>query len=269
MVNVIGVSARDITGAHVASSAVVLADELPIGADIAELYSLPDGAATITVVVTPATTAFWPATITATIGGDGEIVPDAASAVLVAVTTVAVAGARMSTLAVEVSRFMDVTDVALALLNDVPTERILPQDPPKPPKVVPTDERGYFEALYQGWPPAAWDTVPQTGVNYIDPENPVVGNLLNFKVDDALVVDNVNVVLRLAGVDAPQLFAVSWPRSMTPTETSEPTPMLLFIRPGVWQGLQDGNYKADNLPPYPFNFDYVEYGHVPGPIVWR
>jgi hypothetical protein len=47
---------------------------------------------------------------------------------------------------------------------------------------------------------------------------------------------------------------------MTPTETSAPTPMLVFIRPGVWQALQDGNYKAPNLPPYPFNYDYAQFG---------
>jgi hypothetical protein len=255
--NVIGVSARDITGAAVACSSIVLADEQPVGADVLQLYSLPDGTTAITVVVTPKTPSFWPTTITATIGDDGEIVPDAASGVLVAVTTVGVSGARMSVLAVEVSRFMDVTDVALALLDDVPTERI--HVPPEPSMVVPSTEREFYEGVYHGWPPKAWDTVPQTGVNYIDTDNPVVDNVLNFHVDDDLTVDNENVVLRLAGVDAPQLFSVSWPRSMTPTETSGPTPMLVYMRPGVGQEVQYGNYQAANLPPYPFNYDYVEF----------
>jgi hypothetical protein len=258
MVNVIGVSARDITGAAVACSSVVRADEQPVGADVLGLYSLPDGATAITVVVTPKTSSFWPTTITATIGGDGQIVPDAASAVLVAVTTVGVSGARLSTLSVEVSRFMDVTDVALALLDDVPTERIV-NLPPDPPVVVPGYERSHFELIYGAWPPKAWDTVPQTGVNYIDAANPVVDNVLNFAVDDALVVDNENVVLRLAGADAPQLFTVSWPRSMKPTESSEPSPMLVYMRPGVGQEVPYGNYQAANLPPYPFNYDYVEF----------
>jgi hypothetical protein len=256
MVNVIGVRARDITGAGVACTSTVLADEQPVGADALQLYALPDGTTAITVVVTPKMSSFWPTTITATIGGDGEVVPDAASAVLVAVTTVGVSGARLSTLAVEVSRFMDVTDVALALLDDVPTERIV--NVPPPTRIVPGNERGYFDAIYAGWPPKAWDTVPQTGVNYIDAENPVVDNVLNFHVDDD-VVDNENVVLRLAGVDSPQLFTVSWPRSMTPTDTSGPTPILVYMRPGVGQEVPYGNYQAANLPPYPFNYDYVEF----------
>jgi hypothetical protein len=257
MLNVIGVSAKDITGASVACSSVVLADELPIGADIGQLYALPAGTTAITVVVTPGTSAFWPTTITATIGADGEIVPDATSAVLVTVTTIAALGSRLSTLAIEVSRFMDVTDVALALLNDVPTKRIV--NNPPPPIVVPGHERNYFESLYNGWPPTVWDTVPQTGVNYIDTENPVVDDVLNFHVDDDLVVDNVNLVLRMAGVDSPQLFTVSWPRAMNPTETSDPTPMLVYMRPGVGQEVKEGNYMAANLPPYPFNYDYVEF----------
>jgi hypothetical protein len=249
MVNVIGVSANDITGAAVACTSVVLADEQPIGADIAQLYSIPDGTMAITVVVTPATSSFWPATITATIGADGAIVPDAASTVLVTVTTVSVSGARLSTLAIEVSRFMDVTEVALATLDQVPTERL----------GEPVTERAHFELIYGGWPPKTWDTVPQTGVNYIDAENPVVDNVLNFHVDDGLTVDNENVVLRLAGVDSPQLFTVSWPRTIAPSETSDPTPMLIYMRPGVGQEVQYGNYLAGNLPPYPFNYDYVEF----------
>ena len=52
--------------------------------------------------------------------------------------------------------------------------------------------------------------------HFLDPETPVKSGVLNFAKDASLRIDVDSVVLRLAGVDAPQLFAITWPKAIAP-----------------------------------------------------
>lgn len=156
--------------------------------------------------------------------------------------------------AVHLSRLRDITDRAVSTLANVPSVRAgdIPQVWPPPPGVANSP------------PPwiTSWDTPTVAGINCISPA-PVVGQSLQF-VNQSVTPSASNMVLQLFGDPARQgeggqAIAVSWPDAIPRTDTTGPTPFLLYFHPRAGQGAP--RYYTNPLVPgtYPFNFDYIFY----------
>src|SRR5262249_51823253 len=154
------------------------------------------------------------------------------------------------------SRFKDYTKETVALLGNPPTTRLGAH----------VSELTNHQNLWGNWPPLNWDLDDLTGAHFINVTTPVTtGGALNF-AKSALKIDVNSVVLRLAGVDAPQLFAVTWPdvEELKPAPGAKPTPFLVFIE----QSLKGNQYHLDGMfvggefavpdKAYPNNFDYAD-----------
>jgi len=142
---------------------------------------------------------------------------------------------------VVLSRVRDRTNDVLASLARVPGSRV--GHPPT------------------SWPPSAWDTPSLANPRYIASPPVRAGNLyFDLRTIDP---DTEDLVLEVAGVDAPQLIAVSWPRALRRTIDSDPTPFLIYFHPTVGQNVGAGFYEGPDLGSYPFGWDYLFYG------LWR
>jgi hypothetical protein len=123
---------------------------------------------------------------------------------------------------------------------------------------VPASRIGHHPAT---WPLAAWDT-PPVADHHVIASPAVSGSDLDF-VPSAISPDMEHRVLEVMGISTPQLFAVSWPRALTRTATSGPTPFVVYFRPTVGPNVARGYYVGPGLGAYPFGWDYLFYG------LWR
>ena len=212
------------------------------------VFQIPDGTVEVKLTATPRAPTFWEATVSLAISSNGAISSAPASKAFVAVTPPTSSNPRATVATVHVNRFRDVTPEIFKLLKTPPTERL----------GEPYDQAGIDSSIYGAWPPADWDLERLTDALFLDAQNPEKPGALNFIMDPLYGIIADNVVLKLAGVNAPQLFAVAWPAIVRRKANAAPTPLFLFIRQGSGQNVAAGFFKGGQLGPYPNNFDYAD-----------
>lgn len=211
------------------------------------VFFIPPGTTTLDVTAKPQKPAHWDHSVSLTLSASGVPAAAAASQVRTKLRTTSQAGTQVTILTISLSRFKDATSEVLNLLSNPPTARL----------GAPVDEIRDHQGLYGSFPPADWKLHPANHVHYIDPASPELPGALNFALAPPLNLAGESVVLRLAGVKAPKLFAVVWPQSIAPRIDAAPTPIFLFIRQGAGQNVGIGLFKGGQLAAYPDNFDYA------------
>jgi hypothetical protein len=242
------------------------ADGVQLGTkdDTAAVFTVPPGTAELKLTVTPVAAVYWETTVFLTISSAGVVTVKAGSTPFVKLTTIAdaiVPDHQDVFVTVLLSRFKDVTSDVLDLLNHPPATRHISQDGKTWNDVVVNEAKDHQDR-YGAWPPPDWGLHAVPDAHFLDVTTPVKSGVLNFAPDPSLSIDVDSVVLRLAGVDAPQLFAVTWPKAIAPKAGASATPFLVFIRQenvGNFYNL-DGLFVGGELDsqPYPNNFDYAD-----------
>jgi hypothetical protein len=254
-------NASNWAGLAVACHFTGTADGTPLDAvdDTALVLTIPDGTREVQVTATPKAPSYWPTTVSLSFTTDGFLTADSNSSALVQLAAAGGSGAQLAFANILVSRFSDVTAAVLGLLNQPPTERELTDRRTNPPTktTVRVSVLAANQNIYGAWPPRDWDLHDVPDAHFLDVATPVTSRALNFAKDPSLTIDVDSVVLKLAGVNSPQLFAVTWPKAIAPKEDADPTPILLFVRQGCGQNVDAGYFAAGKLDPYPNNFDYA------------
>jgi hypothetical protein len=245
-------NASNWAGLAVACHFTGTADGTPLTAadDAAPVLTIPDGTREVQVTATPKAPSFWPTTVSLSFTIDGFLNVSGNSSALVQLTASGGSGTQFAFANILVSRFSDVTADVLGLLNHPPTKR----------NNAPVNEVAENQATYGAWPPPDWDLHDAPDAHFLDVGTPVTNKTMNFAKDPALHIDVDSVVLKLAGVNSPQLFAVTWPKAIAPKENADPTPFFLFVRQGSAQNVGAGYFSGGQLGPYPNNFDYANTG---------
>jgi hypothetical protein len=228
--------------------------------DTGPVYRVPDGTVEVKLTATPQAPLYWETTVFLSIGAAGVTAKPGSAAFVKLATIPSWPGFQNTTAIVRLSRFKDVTADTLALLSHPPSKRhILTR---KGWVDTPVDEVTDHQNFWGTWPPADWGLHNVHDAHFLDATTPVKSGALNFAQDTSLKIDVDSVVLRLAGVDAPQLFAVTWPKTIAPKANATPTPFLIFIRQAnAGNGYDEiGLYVGGELDrqPYPSNFDYAD-----------
>jgi hypothetical protein len=271
----------------------VAGKDLPPSGQSASVYEIPDGAAEVRVIATPTATPtpYSENTVFLTVGANGLSAKAGSEGFLVITKSTTLGDPPVTFAKVVLSWFKDVTADTLKLLSNPPSYRHMVvtdpkgkkkiwadvyqlQDPVKPhPFVSLTVAELHDHQIRWGtWPPSDWQLHNLSGTHFIDPTTPVKSGALNFVASDLQInVDSVvlqlagvevnNVVHRVAGADAPELFAVTWPNAIKPASgVTTPTPFLVFIEqtfPGNFYD-QYGLFVGGPLAAYPNNADYAE-----------
>jgi hypothetical protein len=255
---VLGVLSSHWSGVHLDCTFAVTAAGKNVPATDASgtIFNLPAGVPEVQVTATPSTTTmYWPTTVVLTVGPSG-LTPKAGSEGFVRVQTQPIPLGNFVVMAtLLLARVKLDTDNTLSQLRRPPSKR-LGQD---------VDETTSHKTIWgkDVWPPTDWKLPDLDSCHFIDPANPVKSGALNFSTA-ALEIDADSVVLRLAGVDAPQILAVVWPDAIPRDANARPTPFLIFIE----QSLNGNHYDQHGLfvggeldkpeNAYPDNFDYAD-----------
>lgn len=228
----------------VAANGVALAPAKPGGIS----FDLPSGTTAVTITAKPTVATYWPTTVELTASGT-TLALAATSPGLATVVNLGGPAKAFALVVVTVSRFKDVTKDIVTLLQTVP----VPRGANAPPE-------SELRSEYGAWPPPDLDVGPVPGARYVDPADPVVGGKLNFGAATSIAVNVDTAVLELAGVPAPRLFGVTWPKAIAPKVGAAPMPTLLFFRQTGGQDAIHGVFTggAAGASPYPYNFDYAE-----------
>jgi hypothetical protein len=276
MTNYLLVFGSDWRGRAVECQFTALADNKTVSArdDSAPVYQLPDSTSTVKITAKPKAVPGiplrWDKTVTLSVGSSGPITAAADSVAYVTIKPPKPIGSEMqyTLVFIKLSRFKDATDDVVRLLDpsSLPKKRSFSDDGEMwvTRDVVAAKEVQEHKDMYGTWPPPAkWALEAVPHAHFLDVGNPVKSGVLNFKPPGALPGINVDsVVLRMAGTDVPQYFAVTWPNTITMTPTSAPTPFFLFIRQSNRGNQYDriGLFVGGDLAPYPDNFDYADEG---------
>jgi hypothetical protein len=274
----LGVVTSNWAGTRVICRIDASADKSPLSPEsgtvaTAPVFTIPSGAAEVKLVATPQTSSppFWDSTVFLTVGANGLTVKSGSEGFVSLKTWQDPAGNVAGVATIIVSRFKDVTADVLALLSNPPATR---HRKVSPGDVDPntgtaytkndwvdeatTKEVANLQRAWNVWPPADWELEDLGKARFIDPKTPVTpSQTLNF-VLTPLKINVKNVVLELAGTDAPKLFGVAWPDSLRREAGAKPTPFLLFLE----QTLKTNKYDEQGLfvaplAAYPYNFDYA------------
>jgi hypothetical protein len=221
------------------------ADGVPLAVadDTKPIWIIPTTATTVTITAAPTVPTYWPTTVNFDVdSATGALTPTGDTVGFVTVHALGALGVQLSLASVNLSRFKDVSDDVLKLL-----------DPPATRK----KEAKTYKETYGVWRPPDWDLDDKPDANFLDLPVPAQG--VSFStVDPPVHVEAQNLVLRLAGVVAPKLWGVSWPASVDRTD-AHPAPIMLFLRQGNWPQYK-GMFEEAGLGPYPDNFDYASFG---------
>lgn len=209
-----------------------------------QAITIPDGAKELLIRMTPKRQDFWAGVATFSVEEDGAITSDDPTAGSVA--GAGMSGSRISFVGVRLWRLRDVSADVVQLL-----------DLKHRPKVK---NRGETFDSDDDYPPSTWKILDRDKIHFVDPDEPLAGKMVGVTEPKAVSFDGEIIALELAIEDAPRLISVAWPNSLLPTEDSDPTPMLIYFRPGVGQSVAAGFYAGNGLKPYPFNHDYAYYG---------
>ncbi len=182
-----------------------------------------------------------------------------------------------------VSRVRDVTDRVLAQLRDqARTLRAVFDDPGKEDEAKRhrqrarrgdqlTDEEqrlvntlGAKELMPDSWGagggPTDWSLPEKNDLFYVDDPPVSRGRIQVGK--KSIRPESIDRVFYVAGVETPQLVAVSWPDSAPSTGDKRKVPFLVYWRPTTGQNYRNGRDYNPAVPEgkYPFGFDYLFYG---------
>jgi len=251
--NYVALAAKGWAGDGVRSTFTVTGDDQPIDVDegvAVDTFQVPDGVKQLHIVATPRNTSFFPTEADFTVAADGTITSDDDRAGTASGLGNAVA--RLSVLVVRVWRLRDVSQQVADLLA--------PKNRAKVRAGKPAEDLHMGEGPGSDWPPSSWTIFDRDDIRFIDPALPIQGKQVNTKAPRSVAFDGETVVLELAGVKAPQLLSVAWPRSLDRIAGASPTPFLVYFRPGCGQNVPYGYYVNPELPDYPFNHDYAYYG---------
>lgn len=213
---------------------------------------IPDGTDTIQVTASPSTAAFFDAEVTLVVTATGEAEPAVVNIADVTTSSVTAAGITITRATVTVSRVKDVSTKAREQL-----ERLIPiRHDTNPVRDVPT-----FPVVGMGdFPPDGWTIPDRPSTRFVDVDQPIDGRALRTAPRSVAGSDCEHLVLQVAGVTVPQLIGVSWPRALLRDNGADPTPFLVYYRPGTGQNVQHGFYQGAGLDPYPWNFDFCYHG---------
>ncbi len=235
--------------------------------DTEPYYDIPPNTAELEVTATPQGTVYWPTTVTISISSSNDFTAEAGSEAFVLLKPVGGASLAVVLANIKVSRFKEVTSDVVDLLKHPPSKRHIKNQTTGKwsmqnvtvEQTVKEHENAYGKG---SWPPKSWDLNPVPKAHFLDVNEPVRSGALNFAQDPSLTLDSESIVLQLAGVDAPQLFAVLWPKALVPKTDAKPTPFFMFIRQGNSGNKydEDGEFIGGDLAPYPNNFDYADIG---------
>lgn len=257
--------ASDYTGQKVPCTFKATANgtDLPTKDDEDPLFDIPADAHSVTVTVKPkwnATTPVWEETFSFSIGPDHSLAVDVdLRGRRVELMSSFVQDFRFTLAIVKMSKFRDRTKEVFALLDRVPTTRMIWNKTKKKREPVNVDEVGLLARKYGAWPPPNWDLSRELEAHFLDPANPLTSSReLNFK-KPLLDIKVDSVVLERAGVRVvPQYFAVTWPKAIAPHLKPTPAPFLLFLRQNNFLNYFLSGEFLDAA--YPEHFDYAYYG---------
>lgn len=247
--------------------------------DTAPVYEIPSGTGEVKLTATPtdSPSPYWDQTVFLTVGTNSLSAKQGSEGFVVLSKSTTLGDPPVTFAKVLLSWFKDYTTETLRLLGNPPkTRHIYDWDTNKwsdPDPVV--DEISFRKRIWGTFPPPDWKLHDVPDAHFLDLATPVnkSAGTLNF-VNAPPAIDVDSLVLRLAGVDAPQLFAVTWPKVLAPKANASPTPFFIFIRQeniGNYYD-RDGTYVGGELDsqPYPNNFDYantlfeqLNYGQSP------
>jgi hypothetical protein len=232
-----------------------------VSTDSAPVYEISSATVEVTLKATPtdSPSPYWENTVFLTVGANSLSAKQGSEGFVVLSKSTTLGDPSATFAKIVLSQFKDYTEETVKLLVNPPTTRL-----GKTPDV--SELTSHQNLWGPTWPPSDWGLDDLTGAHFIDVTKPVTsGGALNF-AKSALEINVDSVVLRLAGVDAPQLFAVTWPdaKELKPAPGAKPTPFLVFIE----QSLQGNQYDLDGMfvggefaapdKAYPNNFDYAD-----------
>lgn len=266
---------------HWAGSAVdcrfkLLADNAPVAPlqETLPAFEIPNGVSQLKLTVTPTVTDYWEVEVTFEVSNTGDLRVTDSSDPFLRLRGATGNGSRGHVVLIKVSRFRDVTTLATAPTG---TPNVLEQlrNPPARRRIKDRNtgiwaikdvkEVEAHQKSYGDWPPPDWNLHAVPDAHFLDPKNPLSQTgLLNFAKAPTLSIDADNVVLRSAGGKVPELFNVTWPKTIAPSADSRPTRFLVYFR----QTNKGNKYDEDGLfiggdldaQRYPFNFDYADTG---------
>jgi hypothetical protein len=286
MPSFLGAGASDWTGTRVPCYFTATADSARLNApdeasngSTAPVYTIQPGTKNVVVTAKPQANTYWEKPVSFSVASDGSIDADPQSRGFVKFTrAIDPFGNKLTYATIRVSRFKEVTTNVVELLKHPPTTRIVwNREKQKSEEIrVKEDEQEFHTDLYEIWPPDDWQLHDVPEAHFLaDVTNPVASGVL--KLAKGLAIENKvdSVVLRLAGVEAPQLFAVTWPTNIV-LKTDAPPKFLLFVRQTNSNYNGAGNFEGSDpeLHPYPDNFDYADIGlfeslHYAAAPTWR
>lgn len=270
MTDYLAVLASDWTGKGVPCQFTATVNGQPLAPKdpTAPIFQIPAPPTTVVITATPTNASpnvpvHWDKAVAVTVAAGGQVT--AGADVKLGTTMSLGFVGNVTPVVIRLSRLQDVTTHVLGLLGQLPTWRLVHG---VRSDVVPADEIKAHTDGYGGqWPPLTWDLAAVPDAHFLDAHflgAQVTPGKLNF-TKGALPGTSVDsVVLRLAGTDVPQLFAVTWPKTpaLKPTATSGPTPFFLFIRQSNTGNFYpwEGQFVGGDLGPYPDNCDYADEG---------
>lgn len=220
-----------------------------------QIFDLPVGTTDLEITAKPRSksNAYWEATVSLTVAGSGTVSPKPEFAPRVQVMQASSATRGATLVMVKLSRFKDVTAAVRDLL------KVVPGTPGKPRLGGAPDATELGATYGVTWPPNDLDIPPRPGAHYLDAANPVkAGGILRFATDSSSKVEAESVVLELAGVRAPRLFGVVWPKDVERKANAAPTPFFFYIRQTGGQDRKNVFVHGGVKGAYPYNFDYAE-----------
>jgi hypothetical protein len=181
-----------------------------------------------------------------------------------------------------VSRVRDVTDRVLAQLREqIPTLLALVDTPEKEAEAKALDQRragkpdaitpaqhhqanAYGAKEFMPWTDGAGPTdwsLPEQSDRFVIDDPPVVrGKVAASK--QTIKPETIDRVFYVAGVETPQLVAVSWPDAAPKDGDKRKVPFLVYFRPTTGQNYRNGRDYDPSITvgKYPFGFDYLFWG---------
>jgi hypothetical protein len=198
----------------------------------------------IGISVTPDASTFWPAEGTYLYDNECRLLPKTAPPEFGPLTCVDFFGSTVISLMIHLTRLKDVTQKVFDITSDPPPFR--------------------KEHAIKWWGFDSWNPVPRENHHFTAPE-PVTADGLSFVKEPLVAPDAETLVFEIAGVSAPKLISVSWPRSLNQFPATDPTQFLIYFHPNIQQNLfwcyETPQQKDANgtVMKYPYKFDYCWY----------